>query len=80
MPRQLKEDKSFTTSPSLIKFGKNIQHHRITQGVSIKMLSYVTGIASEDIVLLESGQRDVILDEMSIIAIALGIAVQDLVD
>jgi len=44
------------------------------------MLSYVTGIASEDIVLLESGQRDVILDEMSIIAIALGIAVQDLVD
>lgn len=68
------------TSPVLLKFGRRMQQSRTKQGISLKLLGNLTGIAPTHLALIELGQRNVTLVAMSIIATALGAEVKTLLE
>lgn len=75
MDQQNQSESDETLSPTalLIRFGRNVQKCRIDQGISHKMLSEITGMELAHLTLIEIGQHNSTLEEVSTIAVALGV-------
>lgn len=64
--------------PILLLFGKNVQKHRISQGLSQEKLAELTGVHRTYIGMIERAEKNITLCNIEKIAKALNIRIQEL--
>lgn len=64
--------------PILLLFGKNVQQHRISQGLSQEKLAELAGVHRTYIRMIERAEKNITLCNIEKIAKALNIQIQEL--
>mgnify|MGYP001535667620 FL=1 len=64
--------------PILLLFGKNVQQHRISQGLSQEKLAELAGVHRTHIGMIERAEKNITLCNIEKIAKALNIQIQEL--